>query len=80
MYILKPIPAGQGTGYAAPSTPQIPTIDRLTVATLPVQAPPFSICIVTDGSATPSQTGIPPVGSGSLENVVCFIAGGWLVI
>jgi hypothetical protein len=56
---------------AAPAV-QIPSVDRYTVANLPQQAAKGSIAIVTDGSATPSQTGIVPVGGGSLENMVWF--------
>ena len=66
---------------AAPSGPVYPSLDRYTVATLPVNAPANQWAIVTDGSATPSQVGIAPVGGGSLENVVWSDGrGNWLVV
>lgn len=82
MYILKPIPAAQGVGMAAPSGfANLPTVDRLTVATLPVNPAPGSIAIVTDGTATPTQSGIIPVGGGSLQNLVwADPLGTWWVI
>jgi hypothetical protein len=57
-----------------------PTISRLTVATLPTVVATSTFALVTDGSATVNQSGITPVGGGSLLNLVWWNGFNWVVV